>query len=274
MSTVPYLAVPSPAHASQRTHVNTVNQVLENEGILHLQIGFTDDKSSYIQELVLNLHKHHNHGLPLTHSADCGWMWDIRPSLDTFQSNNHQARSETMGEFPWHTDCSYERAAPRFFALQVLQPDKCGGGTLSVLKVDQLLSLLSPSVRKWLFTPNYRITVPPEFVKNPTETDIVGNILTMGANGKTQLRFREDIITALCPEAAEAMAELKSVLLGPAAERQILHLTADCLPRGSIIMMDNRRWLHARNEVKDPKRHLRRVRWDARHFVSPSQLGL
>lgn len=39
-------------------------------------------------------------------------------------------------------------------------------------------------------------------------------------------------------------------------------------------MMDNERWLHARNEVKDPNRHLRRVRWDAREFANHPQLGL
>ncbi|KAE8316052.1 hypothetical protein BDV41DRAFT_574077 [Aspergillus transmontanensis] len=272
MSTVPYLAVPSLTHASQRTHINAVHHILENEGILHVQLGFPDDKSSYIQELLLNLHKTHNHGLPLTHSADRGWMWDIRPSLEMFQSNNHQARSETMEQFPWHTDCSYEGQPPRFFALQVLQPDQCGGGTLSVLNVDQLLTLLSPSARKWLSTPNYRIEVPPEFVKNPNEKAIIGNLLTMNANGKTQLRFREDITSALCSEAAEALREFKCVL-GAAAKRQILNLTAERLPRGSIIMMDNGRWLHARNEVKDPNRHLRRVRWDAREFANPPQLG-
>ncbi|KAI9933174.1 hypothetical protein ASPWEDRAFT_30030 [Aspergillus wentii DTO 134E9] len=275
-STIPRLTVPNPSHASQTTHLASVNRFLQDDGILHIQLAFADDKSSYIQELLLNLHKHHSHGLPLTHSADRGWMWDIRPSPDSFQSNNHQARSETMEEFPWHTDCSYESEPPRFFALQVLQPDTCGGGTLSVLNVDHLLTLLSPFAREWLFTPNYRIRVPPEFIKNQGETDIVGNLLATNPNGKaTQLRFREDIVTPLCDEAAKALAELKSVLLGPAAKQQILNLTPDLMPRGSIILMDNGRWLHARNEVRDPKRHLRRVRWDARQFVTPAaQLGL
>ncbi|CAI7670275.1 unnamed protein product [Penicillium bialowiezense] len=266
---IPFIPVPSPTLASQSSHLDTINRTLQNEGILHMQLDFPDDKSSYIQDLLLNLHKNHAHGLPLTHSANRGWMWDIRPSPDSFQSNNHQARSETMEEFPWHTDCSYEAQPPRFFALQVLQPDQCGGGTLSVLNVDRLLTLLSPSARECLFTPNYRITVPPEFIKSQGETEIVGNLLTINPNGKaTQLRFREDIVTPLSGEAAKALAELKNVLLGPAAKEQILNLTPEMLPRGSIILMDNGRWLHARNEVKDPNRHLRRVRWDARQFVT------
>ncbi|KAF4760380.1 hypothetical protein N7455_003586 [Penicillium solitum] len=266
---IPYISVPSPTLAYEFSHLGTVNRTLQNEGILHMQLAFPDDESRYIQDLLLNLHKNHAHGLPLTHSANRGWMWDIRPSPDSFQSNIHQARSETMEEFPWHTDCSYEAEPPRFFALQVLQPDRCGGGTLSVLNVDRLLTLLSPFARECLFTPNYRITVPPEFIKSQGETEIVGSLLTINPNGTaTQLRFREDIVTPLCEEAAKALAELKGVLMGPAAEEQILNLTPEMLPRGSIILMDNGRWLHARNEVKDPNRHLRRVRWDARQFVN------
>ena len=139
-----------------------------------------------------------------------------------------------------------------------------------MLNVNQLLTLLSPFAREWLFTPNYRITVPPEFIKLQGETEIVGNLLTINPNSNTtQLRFREDIITPLCEEAAKALAELKRVLLGPAAKEQILNLTPEMLPRGSIMVMDNGRWLHARNEVKDPNRHLRRVRWDAQPFTQP-----
>lgn len=253
-----------------------MNRILQDEGILRMQLNFADDESDYLQKLLLNLHRHHGHGLPITHSANRGWMWDIRPSPDSFQSNNHQARSETMEEFPWHTDCSYECEPPRFFALQVLQPDRCGGGTLSVLNVDQLLTLLSPFARKWLLTPSYRITIPPEFIKSPETKDIIGNLLATNPNGKsTQLRFREDIVSPLCQEAEKALVELKSVLLGPAAKQQILNLTPELLSRGSIILMDNGRWLHARNDIRDPTRHLRRVRWDARQFVIPiAQLGL
>jgi len=192
-------------------------------------------------------------------------MWDIRPTPESLQGC--QARSETMEEFPWHTDCSYEVYPPRFFALHVLQPDTRGGGTLSVFKVDQFLALLSPFAKEWLFSPNYRIAVPPEFKKSPYDEYIVGSLLTTSPDGKsTQLRFREDIVAPLNPQAAEALEELKLVLLRPTSNVHILNLTAQDLPRGSIILMDNRRWLHARNQVKDPNRHLRRVRWDARPF--------
>ena len=173
-----------------------------------------------------------------------------------------------MNEFPWHTDCSYEASPPRFFALQVLHPDQCGGGTLSVLKVDNLLKLLSESTRAALQKKDYLITVPPEFRKTDNKDEsIVGSLLAPDPqSGSLALRFREDIFTPLTGEAGLALEELKSVLLGPKAQSEVVHLTAEMMPRGSIVIMDNRRWLHGRNQVKDPRRHLKRVRWDARPF--------
>ncbi|CAG8905878.1 unnamed protein product [Penicillium egyptiacum] len=266
-SLVPLIEVAKPALASDASHLTDVYETLESKGVLQVQLGFEDKNSTYLQSLISNLHKNHNHGLPITHSAERGWFWDVRPSPASFQSHGHQARSETMFRFEWHTDCSYEEQPPRFFALQVLQPDRCGGGTLSALNVDRLLTLLSPFARRWLSSYNYKITVPPEFIKTAGKRHIVGNLLAVnpGGNPGSQLRFREDITVPLTPNAGKALDELKEILYGGARE-ETLHLTPQSLPQGSIIMMDNRRWLHSRNEVKDPKRHLRRVRWDATPF--------
>ncbi|KAJ5407254.1 hypothetical protein N7465_008538 [Penicillium sp. CMV-2018d] len=269
ISSFPSVTVSHPNLASHQTHLTTIDRFLQHDAIVHIKLAFEDHDSNYIQTLVKGLHKSHGHGLPITHSANRGWMWDVRPTPASLQ--NCQARSETMESFPWHTDCSYEKCPPQFFALHVLQPDTCGGGTLSVLKVEQLLALLSPFAKKWLFSPKYQIAVPPEFKKSPEDEYIVGSLLATSADGETtELRFREDIITPLNPQAAEALEELKRVLLSPASNPYTLHLTAQDLPKGSIILMDNRRWLHARNHVKDPNRHLRRVRWDAKPFGTSS----
>ncbi|KAF7916066.1 uncharacterized protein EAE97_012157 [Botrytis byssoidea] len=269
-SPIPLIEVSKLGAAFQTSHLRAVHDSLETRGVLQLQLGFEDEKSSYLQDLIRNLNKNHNHGLPITHSAERGWFWDVRPSPGSVQSHGHQARSETMSCFDWHTDCSYESHPPRYFALQVLQPDRFGGGTLSLLGVDRLLALLSSHARTWLTSPNYMVAVPPEFQKKSDEQFIVGNLLHMRreAGGGNQLRFREDITTPLTPEAAEALNELKAILYDKGAREWTINLTPEDLPRGSIIMMDNRRWLHSRNEVKDPNRHLRRVRWDARPFGS------
>ncbi|KAE8141865.1 Clavaminate synthase-like protein [Aspergillus pseudotamarii] len=253
--------------ATRPSHVAEVSNTLRKSGILKVSLQFKDDASKYLQNLILGLHKNHGHGLPTTHSASRGWFWDVRPNSTTFQTPSHQARSETMQEFPWHTDCSYEEAPAKYFALQVLREDRCGGGTLSVMNVGKLSSMLSPSTCAALLRPEFRIDVPPEFVKSDASRHIIGSLMAADSSGApSMLRFREDILTPLSVEAAAALTELKDCLLGLEVQAETLHLTPDCLPRGSIVLMDNHRWLHARNEVMDPERHLRRVRWHASPF--------
>ncbi|ESZ90467.1 hypothetical protein SBOR_9161 [Sclerotinia borealis F-4128] len=267
-SFIPLIEVAKPSLASHASHLRAVHETLVRQGVLQIQLGFDDDESLYLRDLIYNLHQNHGHGLPISHSAEQGWFWDIRPSTSSFQSNAHQARSETMLCFDWHTDCSYETDPPRFFALQVLQTDRYGGGTLSVLNVDRVLTFLSQFTQKRLSRCEYKITVPPEFVKKGGERHVVGNLLAAsgGEIHGGSLRFRADITVPLTQDASDALAELKDILKNGKTQAETIHLKSETLPRGSIIMMDNRRWLHSRNEVKDPERHLRRVRWDASQF--------
>ena len=273
--TLPCLTVPALNHAQQFDHVGKVSEQLERSGMLKLSLGFSDEDSDYLKQLLVSLHKNHGHQLPISHSATRGWFWDVRPSKTNFQAGNNQARSETMNEFPWHTDCSYEDPPPRYFALQILQHDRCGGGTLSVMNVERLSELLSPGTRSALAAPEYRITIPPEFIKDPNQKHIIGSVFAKHpANRATIIRFREDILTPLTERAARALEELKEALLREEVQaHSTVHLKSSDIPKGSIILMDNRRWLHARNEIKDPGRHLRRVRWDACPFGNISDKG-
>lgn len=268
-----HIEAPHLEYATRSGHVRDIATQLRKTGILKISIGFSDDSSRYLKRLLAGLHEHHGHRLPISHSAMRGWFWDIRPSDVDFQAGNHQARSETMQDFPWHTDCSYEDPTPRYFALQVIQPDKCGGGTLSVMNVQTMSELLSPATRAALGRLEYRIDIPPEFIKSQEQRHIVGNILSTDVvNGASIMRFREDIVTPLSEDASRALCELKRVLREAETppHSTILRLRPSDMPRGSIILVDNRRWLHARSDVKDPKRHLRRVRWDAVPFQDTS----
>ena len=266
---VPQLNAPTLSHAQDHTHLLNVHEGLQKCGILKISLGFSDDRSQYLQDLIVGLHKCHGHELPITHSSSRGWFWDVRPS-STFQSHNQQARSETMEEFPWHTDCSYEDPLPRFFALHVLQHDRYGGGVLSVLSVDKLSDFLSPATRLALLQPEYCISVPPEFVKNSNQKNVIGSILAADEERRSNLmRYRADIMAPMSERAFVALEELARALRQFQVQTQsVIHLTPNLLPQGSIILLDNRRWLHARSHINDPERHLRRVRWGAIPFTS------
>ncbi|KAI1424749.1 hypothetical protein F5Y12DRAFT_750783 [Xylaria sp. FL1777] len=257
--------------STQPQHVQIAAERLASTGILKINLDFPDDDSQYLKQLVLNLHKYHGHMLPITHSASRGWFWDIRPSAANFQTANCQARSETMEEFPWHTDCSYENPTPRYFALQVLRPDRYGGGVLSLMNVQGLSERLSSTTRVALMRPDYKITTPMEFYKQSKQHHITGNLFATDSDGRPSMRFRGDIVTALNSNASQALEDLKQCLTAAAAEPEItMHLSAVDLPERTIVLVDNRRWLHARTDVKDPERHLRRIRWGAVPFPSIS----
>ncbi|KAF1996083.1 Clavaminate synthase-like protein [Amniculicola lignicola CBS 123094] len=266
------IEVPKLSYSEQLDHINQVSNELERTGALKITLGFHDERSKYLQVLLRGLHHHHGHNLPIPHSATVGsWYWDVRPKKEKFGTLDHQARSETMDQFPWHTDCSYEHDPPQYFALQVLQHDRCGGGTLSIMNAQRLIQHLSPETQSALAAKEYRICTPPEFVRNPNMTHIVGSVLSVTPTHKSEplIRFREDIFTPLTDQAARALVELKNTLgTKEVREQATLHLEAGNLPKGSIILVDNRRWLHARNVIRDPERHLRRVRWHACPFTS------
>ncbi|OTB04746.1 hypothetical protein M426DRAFT_73311 [Hypoxylon sp. CI-4A] len=257
---LPQLDAPDLTFSRQPHHVNDVSEKLGQMGLLKISLGFTDKNSQYLKQLLVSLHEYHGHELPISHSATRGWFWDVRPSNSDFQTENHQARSETMDQFPWHTDCSYEDPPPRFFALQVLQPDRCGGGTLSIMNVQRLSELLSSTSREALARPEYLISIPPEFIKDSAQRHIIGSLLFESKEARSSiLRYREDILTPLNEEAARALRELNQVLHNASRYSDlIVRLTSDDLPEGSIVLVDNRRWLHARSSIKDPERHLRR----------------
>lgn len=287
LAEIPHILVPSSVYATDPNHVADIAHHLgpkHGGGILKLSLSFTDPSSSYLEQLIRSLHSQHGHQLPISHSATVNWFWDVRPTSPETDDTpaaaqaKARARSETMNEFPWHTDCSYEDPAPRFIALHVLQHDRLGGGTLSVLNAAALASLLSASTREALQRREYKIATPPEFVKDPSRRFITGPLLAKDHYSTTSadetknvgcqwvMRFRRDIVQPTSQRAAEALEELDQVVKSSRVLDHVLDFGPTELPRGSIILLDNRRWLHCRNEVRDPDRHLRRVRWDAVPF--------
>lgn len=198
------------------------------------------------------------------HSSTRGVFWDVKP-IKSIAHTSSLARSETTKEFPWHTDCCYASEPPRFFALHVLQADRYGGGTLSILQLCKVLKRLSPETIEVLRSSEYQIDVPSEFFSGTSS--IKGSILSADRmDARHRIRFRADILQPLTQQAEKALLELNQVLAEARNDQACLHLDPSLIPNGTIVLMDNGIWLHARNEVKDPERHLRRIRWDSREF--------
>ncbi|KAL8651648.1 MAG: hypothetical protein Q9210_003136 [Variospora velana] len=264
LSDIPRLAASRLEDSSQQAHTGAIAAALRGPGVAIVDLQFPDASSEYLRRLVLGLGKHHSHGRPLTHSATRGWFWDVRPK----KTAEPQARSESRQDFPWHTDCSYESHPPQFFALHVLHADRNGGGTLSALNVSRALEKLKPATFESLSRPEFRIKVPPEFAKGVDS--ITGCLVGRGEElSGVHIRYRADIIEPLSSDASDALEEVGQLLASggdtDARDAQV-DFSPDVLTDNTIVLMDNTRWLHARNEVRDPVRHLRRVRWGQREF--------
>ncbi|EWC46460.1 hypothetical protein DRE_04403 [Drechslerella stenobrocha 248] len=251
------------------SHVAKVHESLEKHGVALVRLDFEDPESDYLVSLVRDgLHPMYNHGLPVDHSKEKGWLWDVKPvhgKLHVRGGVAAQARSETMDVFPWHTDCSFEDCPPRHFALHVLHADRCGGGSLSIVRTKDVVMELSEEAIYRLSLPEFAFRVPNEFHKD--SDSLTGALLDM-SNDEPKLRYRRDIITPLTERAESALDELDAILDDCRSKNT---LKAEDLPDGMVIVLDNARWLHARNQVNDPNRHLRRVRWNAQPFPSNPQ---
>lgn len=259
------------AVVSSQDHLNLIHARLIEHGALIVDLGFDDPDSQYLQFLVDGLCEHHKHSPAMAHSSTRGAMWDVKPSRNSTQRpETVLARSETMQDFPWHTDCSFDEAPPRFFALHVLQHDRHGGGTLSALPVDSLLAYLSKSAIAALHAAEFELIVPTEFSKGVES--VIGSVLVSDGT-TTRMRYRHDTTRGTTLNARAALIALEHALKvqGKIGGGSRVELAAHMIPKGSVVIMDNGRYLHARNQVKDHERHLRRIRWDSQLFKSSAK---
>ncbi|KAJ6263983.1 hypothetical protein Dda_0121 [Drechslerella dactyloides] len=256
----------SAASGGAPSHVAQVHQCLEAGGIALVKLNFEDPESDYLVSLVRDgLSRQYKHGLPVDHSQTKGWLWDVKPVHSKIENNTTGeplARSETMNVFPWHTDCSFEDAPPRHFALHVIHADRYGGGALSIVRTKDIIQELSEEAISSLSQPEFILDVPGEFDKGIGS--LTGSLIDM-SNNDPKLRYRRDIIHPLTQRAQLALDELDAVLDDCRSKKV---MKAEDLPDGMVIVLDNAKWLHARNQVNDPNRHLRRVRWNAQPFPS------
>lgn len=195
------------------------------------------------------------------HSPTRGPVWEVRPMPGADLAT--AARSHTRRAFPVHTDASYERKPPRFFALAIAHADHEGGGYLGLANVAQAVeSGLTAAEAAVLRRVPVAWRIPPEFGGGPDEHGRPRCIFAPVLMSNTRARLRRDIMST------EHLPEDEARLFWAAFDRLYTLLQDTCnrnqrlLPERSVIILDNERLVHARNSVLDPKRVLFRVRFD------------
>ncbi len=190
---------------------------------------------------------------PAAHNAAGDLLWDVKAQAAAAPG---VPRSHTADEFVWHTDASFEEPPPRYFMLQVLHGDRRGGGQQKFLPLSALIEGLSEDDRNVLSSTLYPWKVPLEFQKDSKQKDLP--VIFDGEDDcRDNIRYRHE-----CIQQGELSTEQKLALLGL---DRVIRSTPSIrhMPQaGELILVDNWRALHARDNILDPERHLQRVRFN------------
>lgn len=182
-----------------------------------------------------------------------GAVWVVSPM------NAGIARSHQSDEFATHTDASFETNPPRYFALGVQSVDKRGGGWSGFARIRDAVNQLSLEEYVILRRTKVRWEVPIEFRVDPSvEKHIFAPVLM----SKNRGRVRSDVMDL------SHLSEAIKLQFQHAYDKFYNFLTASCrkssflLPEGSIMFIDNQRFVHCRTAIQDQTRSLVRIRFD------------
>jgi alpha-ketoglutarate-dependent taurine dioxygenase len=215
------------------------SETLGNYGICILTLNYKDNSKTF-QEIIKNLGTLH------THKEEDSFLWDIKVS-----DAQAIARSHKDHEFHFHTDCSYEENVPDYFALYVLHADQKSGGKNLIVVIKSVIGALSKESLKTLQSDPVTIKVPQEFYKG------IASIQACIIDENNNIRYRREIIDSnhLTSKQVKAIGELERLVYSPEFCRGLI------LSDDQILILSNKKYLHARTHIKDPERHLQRIRF-------------
>ncbi|BBM02482.1 TauD/TfdA family dioxygenase [Microbulbifer sp. GL-2] len=217
---------------------------LLKKGIVLICLGFSDDSAEIMKDIVNTI------GLIHEHDALGRTVWDVKIGGET--GEEALAISHSDREFSLHNDGAFEQEMPGYFGLHVVRADTLGGGENILVCADRIVESLTEETFQLLSSRKFKLRVPEEFrkVSNFIEASLIDE-----SHG---FRYRYDIIERdLCsPEELEALNELELKISLPHNMFKV-HLG-----NNQILLLDNRRYLHARTRIKDKKRHLKRIRFN------------
>ena len=238
------------AESTEGLALDHYRAALQAHGLVILRLNFVDRTAAVLKRIVEHI------GYVSAHDERGAMQWDVK--YDSNVDPETGARSLTTREFPLHTDASFEEPPPRYVGLFVVQEDIFGGGQTQLLDIRKILPLLSSTARGVLQESQFKFRVPVEFVKE--QLFIEGPILSLAADGEVTIRYRHEVLDLEHADHAQiaAIAELERLVNNPDFVDQIF------LQTGTVLLLDNGRFLHARTVVKDKMRHLVRMRFQMR----------
>lgn len=234
------------ARFNEECDIAELRRLLNEQGLALVESTPGDSEGRQLRQLVGQL------GTAEQHDRLGRIVWHIR--YDALAAARGATPSLTMEPLPFHTDGAFDDPSPRYLAQYVVQEDRFGGGETLLVAVDQVRRRLSDETLTVLTSTCFRFYAPAEYNKGLPYRD--APILF----GDGLMRYRREIIDEeFCLSAIPALDELDKAI----SDVKPLRLQ---LPSGTILLLDNARFLHARTEVRDPERHLLRMRFsgDAR----------
>src|SRR5262245_24253771 len=178
-------------------------------------------------------------------------VWEVRPR----EGMEGGTFSERAGAIPFHTDAQYRAVPEELVALFVVRPARDGGHTRLLTARSALEALdrepYGEETRAELARPCWRWVVPESF-REPDAPPLSPPAAVLEP-GDT-VRWRPDNLVAPDDERGAGAARF-ALCLAHAPGAVELDQRA-----GDLIVLDNRRVLHARSAFRDPRRLLLRIR--------------
>jgi len=227
----------------QEVPVDLYKHILSKMGILVVSLSYDEDSSVTLTKIVSLLGRAH------THSSGDDSVWHIKQGGSG--GGETLARSHKLSEFVLHTDCSYEKQVPDFFGLHCIRHDRFGGGKNLLVDCSTLIQHLTQKSLETLQNDPVEITVPPEFRRD------IESITSRVIDKNFNVRYRKEILReeTLTPALKSALEEFERLCDSPVLNRKFE------LKDNQILLIDNKRYLHARTTIKDEDRHLMRIRF-------------
>jgi len=193
-----------------------------------------------------------------------GLVWSVKVvALDTDPESIHLPGTNVDRELHLHTDCSFERDAPDYIGLFVIEPDRSEhGGKFQLVRTGEILSRLSSTTKQLLHDETYKFIVRPAYQKDGKDSIWLPILLN-----NERMRYQPDLIDRqqLNNETIEkqnAIKDLNSVIFN----EEKLNIFRPKLESGMMVLFNNHRFLHGRTKIQDINRHLLRLRFNLKKY--------